>query len=244
MNYNIFYKTQVKAFNIPDVEETVLYTVVDAFEKERKVVVKGITYDLSEVIEFRIFEYSNTNVLFENFRKHCNTSRLTKDGAIPPEHLTTLGNEVTAKFVKNGVKQSSLNYTDYVASSRIEELKQVKSKDFKLDKLVVLLEELNIANKHSLIHAKGMLLRSIIDHVPPALGCRTFNEVSSSYKSPGSSQSFKKAMEALQNFKSSADAILHSQMRRSESLVTDQQVEFRGQLDVLLQEIVMRINNE
>ncbi|UTL90709.1 hypothetical protein [Pseudomonas fluorescens] len=122
----------------------------------------------------------------------------------------------------------------YVDPMRMLELQRAQSQwDF--SKLVQLCGELNIAHEHSCHHAVAMLVRAILDHVPPVFGLKSFNEVASNH----GGSSFKKSMEHLQKgLRNIADGHLHSPIRHRESLPTDNQVDFRAGLDQLLAEVI------
>jgi len=80
-----------------------------------------------------------------------------------------------------------------------------------------------------------MLLRSIINHVPPIFGCKTFSEVVNNYKGSGS---FKHSMEYLEiSLRKIADSYLHIPIRKKESLPNLTQVDYSSDLDILLAEI-------
>jgi Sec-independent protein translocase protein TatA len=82
-----------------------------------------------------------------------------------------------------------------------------------------------------------MLVRALIDHIPPIFGCKKFSEVANNYG--GGTKSFRKQMEHLDNsLRNIADAVLHEHVRKKESLPTHTQIDFRADIDVLLQEIV------
>ncbi|MDZ4339401.1 MAG: hypothetical protein U1B94_04190 [candidate division NC10 bacterium] len=124
----------------------------------------------------------------------------------------------------------------YVHPDRIAQLKACKPGRFDLTKLVALCDELNVANDSNLVLAVGMLVRAILDHVPPLFGCRSFAEVASSY---AGGKSFKEAMTHLEGAsRKVADSFLHGQIRQTEVLPTKTQVDFRASLDMLLQEVV------
>lgn len=124
----------------------------------------------------------------------------------------------------------------YVHSSRIVELRSITSRAWDVSRLIRLCEELNIAHEHDCHMATAMLVRSIVDHVPPIFGVRTFNDVANQYEG---AKSFRGSMHHLQqSLRNIADAHLHIQIRKTEVLPTGQQVDFRADLDVLLAEIV------
>jgi hypothetical protein len=129
-------------------------------------------------------------------------------------------------------------YGYYVDLSRIQELNDLKKKgnnQFDLTKLIEMCEELNKCYSDKCFLAVGMLLRSILDHVPPIFGKQYFIEVTNNYKG----KSFMKSMKRLQeNSRDIADRFLHNIIRKSETLPTVTQIDFRNDLDVLLEEIV------
>jgi hypothetical protein len=123
----------------------------------------------------------------------------------------------------------------YVSAVRIQELKEIKSERVDLTKLIRLCEELNIAHANNLNLAVAMLLRSVLDHVPPVFSKASFKEVASGY----GGKSFKDTMQHLENgARKIADSHLHVQIRKKEVLPTSLQVNFSPYLDVLLAEVI------
>jgi hypothetical protein len=133
-------------------------------------------------------------------------------------------------------KQSDSISPSFVAPSRIEELLTSKSKAFDFTKLVRLCEELNLCFSAECYLATSMVTRSVLDHVPPVFGCKTFQEVANNY--PGS-KSFRESIQHLEkSSRKIADQHLHCQIRKSEVLPTTKQVDCSQDLDVLLAEVV------
>jgi hypothetical protein len=100
-----------------------------------------------------------------------------------------------------------------------------------------LCKELNKNYSASSYLSTAILLRSILDHVPPIFECANFAEVANNYA--GGSKSFKQNMSHLHNsLRKIADAYLHEQIRKKESLPNKTQVNFAPDLDTLLGEIV------
>ena len=127
--------------------------------------------------------------------------------------------------------------SDYVALSRITELKSVNSPKFDLTRLVQMCRELNSCRRDGNLISIVMLCRAIIDHVPPILGYGTFNEVANNYGAGG--KSFKESMDRLNtSSRKIADQHLHQLIRASEVLPSSTQVDFSNDLDVLLGEVV------
>jgi hypothetical protein len=124
-----------------------------------------------------------------------------------------------------------------VADSRLVELRTLASVDFDFGKLVRLCEEMQSAYDQQCYYATAMLIRGLLDHVPPVFGFKTFSEVANYYA--GGGRSFKEAMHHLENAsRKVGDAHLHMPIRKSETLPTAQQVNCGQQLDMLLSEIV------
>lgn len=123
---------------------------------------------------------------------------------------------------------------DYVHENRLDEIRATETDNFDLSKLIRLCEELNSAFQDESHLSTAMLVRAILDHVPPIFGFTTFAEVANNY----GGKSLKKSLQNLQNSsRNIADAHLHEPIRRKESLPNKTQVDFRNDLDVLLGEI-------
>lgn len=123
----------------------------------------------------------------------------------------------------------------YVDESRISQLSQLTNPKFDFSRLETLCRELNVAHENEMYHAVGMLLRAIMDHIPPVFSQTNFAGVTAQY----GGQSFKKQMKALdEHLRNVADGHLHTQIRSRESLPNFNQVGFRSSLDALLAEII------
>lgn len=123
----------------------------------------------------------------------------------------------------------------YVAPSRIVELQGLAGARWDTRRLVCMLQELNSAHTHGLHMATAMLLRAICDHVPPIFGKGSFGEVANNIAGRSISSNLKHLENSLRSI---ADTHLHAHIRPREVLPTASQVDFRQDLDVLLQEVV------
>ncbi len=147
---------------------------------------------------------------------------------------------MSAQFSQSPLASSTKSF-GYVSATRIQELKSIKSKRVDLTKLIRLCEELNTAHANELNLATAMLLRAILDHVPPIFSKASFKEVASGY----SGKSFKDTMQHLENgARKIADSHLHLQVRKKEVLPTSLQVNFSQYLDVLLAEVIAILQTE
>lgn len=132
----------------------------------------------------------------------------------------------------------------YVDLSRLKELNNLKNKsniEFDLTKLIKMCEELNKCYSNECYLAVAMLLRSILDHVPPIFKKQSFAEIANNYEGKSFMKSMKKLQESSRNI---SDRLLHNPIRKSETLPTVTQIDFRNDLDVLLEEIVGVLKNK
>lgn len=124
---------------------------------------------------------------------------------------------------------------EFVDSARIAELRALRDEEFDLRRLIKMCEEINGAWEAGNLLSVAMLARAIVDHVPPIFGHNTFAQVASH----GSSRSIRGSYDHIQTgLRHIADGALHTHIRRTETLPTPTQVDFRQSLDVLLGEIV------
>lgn len=141
-------------------------------------------------------------------------------------------------------KQKSITIIDqdYVDQNRIREIRSINCKDYDLSKLIQLCIELNISYKNGCLYSIPLLMRTVIDHIPPIFEKKYFNEVANNY----GTKSFKKSMLHLENsLRNIADSYLHTHIRGSESQPNIIQIDFKNDLDFLLGEIyrVLKIAN-
>jgi hypothetical protein len=127
----------------------------------------------------------------------------------------------------------------FVNVDRLNELRAIESNKFDLAKLIRLSEELNACYANDCFFAVALLVRAILDHVPPIFECRSFTEICNNYSG---GKSFKETMMHLDNScRKIADAYLHFHIRDRESLPNKTQVDFSSELDVLLGEIARKL---
>lgn len=127
------------------------------------------------------------------------------------------------------------NETYYIESPIILSLSQITSDKFDLTRLIEMCKELN--DNYSLKNylATGMLIRAILDHIPPIFGKTTFAEVSNNY----GNKSFKDIVLPLEtSSRKISDAYLHTTIRNKEILPNKTQVSFQPNMDFLLSEVI------
>ncbi len=126
----------------------------------------------------------------------------------------------------------------YVDLTRLSEIKSASNSKWDFGRLAQMCEELNAAYEGKNYISVAMLVRGIIDHVPPIFGKKNFTEVANNH----GSKSFKDSMDHLdKSMRKIGDAYLHEQIRKKESLPSQVQVDVRRELDVLLAEAVRSV---
>jgi hypothetical protein len=130
----------------------------------------------------------------------------------------------------------------FVDKSRIEDLKSISNPQFDLKRLIKLCEEINQNYIQGNYLSVAMVGRTILHHVPPIFGQKSFKEVANNYGGASSKKSFKKSMQHLLNsLKNIGDNHRHKQIESKESLPARTQVNFSQDMDVLLAEIIMKL---
>lgn len=143
------------------------------------------------------------------------------------------------EFTPDLLFKNNQNFQSFVDIERLKQLKAIKSAKFDLSKLIRYCEELNIAFEKGLNFSITLLVRAIIDHIPPIFNKITFDDFSGSY----GTKSFKDTMIHLnKSLRKIADSHLHTPIRKREVLPNRTQVNFSNDLDVLLGEIVRVMN--
>ncbi len=125
----------------------------------------------------------------------------------------------------------------FLDPSVLEILRTTTSQKFDFSKLVRFCEELNDAYGRGNYLSCALLIRAIMNHVPPLFGCRTFAEVAAQ-----SGKSLKAVLERLEdNARPIADLHTHALIRAKELLPTKHQVEpYKAGFELLIQEVIAR----
>lgn len=105
-------------------------------------------------------------------------------------------------------------------------------------KLLALVEELNESYRCGMTYAAHALLRAMLDHVPPLLGCKNFDAVVNNYPW---SQTDRRYLKRLAEFRSQADDVLHRQIGKTTALLTIDDMPQRVAVNRLLQECISAV---
>jgi hypothetical protein len=127
----------------------------------------------------------------------------------------------------------------YVDPVRLAEIEALPSTKWDFSRLVQLCRELNAAYANGHYITTAAVVRIIMDHVPPLFGFSDFDQLAANYGGPKVHKSFKKSMTHLQqSMRNISDAHIHSPIRPTDALPNATQVDVRGDLDVLLAEVI------
>jgi hypothetical protein len=139
----------------------------------------------------------------------------------------------------NGVPPSAVVLPTFVSPNRIDELRRLSSPKLDTRRLIEHCEALNTNFAAGHLATVSGITRTILDHVPPAFGVNTFQEVANNV----GGKSFKKSMQRLQGAaRDIADHNLHARMQKSDALPNEVQVDFKQELDQLLEQVVIRLS--
>ncbi|WP_399929457.1 hypothetical protein [Streptomyces kanamyceticus] len=125
----------------------------------------------------------------------------------------------------------------YISQRLIADL-EAKDTVFELDKLLALLRELNAnhADQHS--YACQMLLRAVLDHIPPAFGQTTFAGVVDNVSWGKTDKAYMKTLSA---FRKPADDVLHRQLSTQPSHIEIHDLPPRSYVNALLQGVLAHL---
>ncbi|MCX4827099.1 hypothetical protein OG883_46535 [Streptomyces sp. NBC_01142] len=122
----------------------------------------------------------------------------------------------------------------YVDEALIADL-EAKDSALQPDKLLALVDELNVnhANRHP--YACQMLLRAILDHVPPAFGHQTFAQVVANVMFGRTDKAY---IKKLADFRNGGDDALHRPMSTKPSRLNMDDLPPRTYINALLQGVL------
>jgi hypothetical protein len=153
-------------------------------------------------------------------------------------HLDAVCIDIDAELSDPTTPSSTAPRTSLVASKLIEDLSKVKSDQFDVTKLTGYCKEINSSFYHGNVVGCLLLMRTVLNHVPPVFGHRNFGEVTAN-----AGKSIKDNLEHLESgLRKLADLYAHQPIRKKEQYPTKSQVEpFRPQFEVLLHEVLGRL---
>ena len=248
MKHNILYSDLIRKHCLLNIDLHTLSYILNAYRNgERHIKIKGDNIYFSKSSKIKIFENSE-DISTDKIIQNVIIEKEYDNNVVSELYLSRLGKEKTLYFLKNknfGDEKNIENLikkdSNYINESRLDELKKIQCISYDLTKLIQLCNELNFNFANENYYSVAMIGRAIIDHIPPIFGLSSFNEVANNY----GSKSIRKSLTHLNNsMRSISDGILHSNIRKNESLPNDTQVNFSQDLDVLLGEIISHLKSK
>jgi hypothetical protein len=126
-----------------------------------------------------------------------------------------------------------------ISKEMIDKLRLKQHPKLNYSRLVVLLGEINSSWNNGNYNAVALLIRTVMNHIPPAFGFKKFEKVANN---PNFISSVNKALGTLQNsMKHLADIIAHEQISEKEPRsISGVEVDCRQSLKLLLDEILRK----
>ncbi len=201
-----------------------VYKVYDQMQKWEKFelnVNKSTTYKINEIIGIynKIWEYINNRLMEDN---------LLQD--------------------KEYIEKKILDNNLFIDRELIDQIRNIKSEKFDFTKLISLCNELNINYLNKCYYSVTLLIRAIIDHIPPIFELTSFERFVNEYKSVNSSKnsskdSFKDAMKHLNNIlRNVANIHIHEMINKKHVDPSQGLIDFRSPLALLLSEIIKKMS--
>ena len=250
--YNVYIDCNNGDFNLFDITRKQLEKVVSVYKEGlQSFSINHQSYYFKSIDNIAICENEKGITLekLDQARQNHTREAIYIPDKFDGQGLESFGKKVTGEFLEDeqfGYAKSIVSSIDsgtggYINNIRIKELESITTTQYDLSKLLKICNELNSNWSQHNYYTVGLLLRTIINHVPPLFNptFSKFDQVASNYSG---GDSFKKNMAHLNSsLRTIADSYNHELIREKESSPTETQVDFRQNLDLLLGELV-RIN--
>ena len=243
MKYSVCIELTKKIYNINRIDKEDVEIIAAAFEDRlESFFFSGTEYVIKDVKKFKVFAYENP----EDYHTRINGNELVKNEGyffenrvyFKADSLSRLFSDVTNDFIRKfstDRNQAKTVFYPYVNKLRIDELTLLSNNNFDLRRLIKLCDEINHTFNNKCYISTIILVRAVLDHIPPIFVKKTFTEVANNY----GGKSFKETMLHLDNSsRKIADLYLHTQISNKEDVPLEQQVNFSQSLDLLLSEII------
>ncbi len=135
-------------------------------------------------------------------------------------------------------QQEAVANAAFLNTDVLLKLKSVKSSQFDTTKLIKFCEELNDAYSRANYFTCTLLIRAVMNHIPPIFGYQNFLQVVAN-----SGKSIKKIFSLLEDqARPIADLHTHILIRSKEQLPTKHQIEpYKASFEILIQEIIVKL---
>ena len=136
-------------------------------------------------------------------------------------------------------QQEAKNNSAFLNSDVLLELKDISSDKYDVKKLVAFCDELNDSYGRANYLCCVLLIRAVMNHIPPIFGFNTFTQVVTN-----SGKSVKAVLSHLEDqARPIADLHTHILIRKKEQLPSKHQIEpYKPSFEILIQEIIARLH--
>ena len=234
MSYNIHLQVSSGYLNLFDISDNQLKIVLNAYlHGEDKVTLSGETcYFGNDVAIFRVFK-NNSGLSREQLKelevKNGNGVSYFNGNYFIPSQLKEFGVEISDEIVGDHsfgcqVKDVLIENENFINHSKINQLEDLNDKcPYDLYKLIALCKEINSNYIHHNYYSVALLLRTVLNHVPPAFnGKESFAQVLSGFNGP----KYKTKREILSRLdelqRKFADMVTHEKLKEFEPEMTVQ----------------------
>jgi hypothetical protein len=252
-----YYHVRISTTSRPTVDEVRLdlsrdelaSRFVEPYRQGRPIVINGTTIPIDDLAKIHI---SRTERSSDELRPTVAAETIGRTYATPVDWLIAdRGKTVTDDFITEPPGSSAVlpipalpavlprraaPYVDEKLAAAIG----VKDKVSQLDctKLLQLIDELNDNYSRENVYASHALLRAVLDHIPPILGCTSITEVANSYLWGRTDRRY---IKRLLDFKLQGDDVLHRQISDKADLLGMDDLPPRVWLNRLLQECAEKL---
>ncbi len=248
MKYNVYIQYLHGKYHIWGISDEELQIITDAYFKGNNFfTLSGKKFYITDLFEIRIFTLEK-EISEKDFMNNCKGHGILEKSLfvnfhLPPKALNIVGKDITGDILGNTdfgaemMKKREIKKEgeQFISETRITELKQIRNEHWDLIKLIKLCEELNYNYKEGNYLTVGMIGRTIINHIPPIFDAKTFTEVANNIAGSSLKKSLRLLDESLKNI---VDRILHEQIKKTETLPSEAQIDFKQIFDVVLEAIV------
>jgi len=136
-------------------------------------------------------------------------------------------------------QKEAVNNATFLNIGVLLELKAIETKQFDTTKLVKFCEEINDSYNRANYLSCSLLIRAVMNHIPPIFGFAKFSQVVAS-----SGKSVKAVLSNLQDqARPLADLHTHILIRSKEQLPSKHQIEpYKASFEILIQEILVKLH--
>ena len=174
--------------------------------------------------------------MLDNNDGNIDTNIITEAHILRSKLLAIIDYLNEIKDDENYLKRIQSN-SNFVEDEVINRLRSLQNTNFDLQKLIRFIEELNYTYRSGYYLSSILILRAIMNHIPPIFGMETFSQVVSQ-----SNKSIKSILSKLEGARPIADLHTHMTIRKKEYLPTKNQIEpYKSSFEILINETIVKL---